>query len=373
MNKYLNILNPNLKVSVVALCIKSGARYVNTKLEGLPHLVEHLFLNSRERQKASRLVEFEKRGFMYNARTGKEFVNFYVVCKPGFELQALDLLVDCSQSTFISQPILDAEKSIIYTEIGLINPLDRLLDLAEKRLWRGNTLANSVLGTQQSINSITLNDVNSYIKSNFSNEKIIPVIISNKSLMLKDNDSQDNTYESRKVLTPLSSVAILSKDGYVVTSIALPPMGQLEQQALDYVAYVLAGGWTSILLRKLRHELNLVYWINHKIRFHFDSTTLHLIIRTHSQNKTIVEQQVREVIFNLNTYLCNFIDNTSDFVQTYQVKQLIKSTNPYENLIKVVGLLSLDRSVNKYSFSKLPSKRVIYKILSILSQAVQAS
>jgi len=372
MNNPINIVNTNLKVSIVALCIRSGARYIDTRKEGLPHLAEHLFLYSKERQKAERLVEFESLGFIYNARTGKEFVNFYIVCKPGFEQQALDLLIDSSRSIMITQSALDKEKLIVNTEIGSTSPLDKLLQVSEAKLWSGSSLSNSILGTLSSVNSINLDEINEYIKSEMTKNKIIPIIISNRNILLKDNNYQDLSAISRTILTPQNSVDVSCKDGYIVLSIALPSMTQLEQQALDYIAYTLAGSWTSILLTKLRHESHLVYWINYKIRFHSDSTTLHLIIRTNSQNEAIVAQDAKEIVFNHNTYSHKFINIMKGLTNSYKIKQLIRSTNPYETLVKVMEILSVQNGAREYSFDEVPRSEVIFQILNRLCLVVKS-
>lgn len=371
MNKCINIYNPALNVSVVSLYIRSGARYVESRLEGLPHLAEHLFLSSKNSRKSDRLFDLESRGFLYNARTGKEYVNFYIICRPGLEHQALDTLMDYSRSIAIDQDALDSEKSTISIEISLASALDKLLESSERVLWKGSSLENRVLGTKLSVRAITLDEINRYIDLNISEEKIVPVVISRKRIGRNGAISKKAIIKPIVALVPHKRVSTSFKNGYVILSIALPPMNGSGQQALDYIAHALAGGWSSILLTKLRHDSNLIYWINYKIRFHSDATTFHIIIKTNEANQQVVSQSAIEMLSKTSLYSRELLDLMRNISGSYEMRQALKGINPYENLIKATELLTAQDDIGAYSFTKIPSSRSIDHVLKMLRDVAQ--
>ncbi len=172
------------EVAHCALMIKAGTRNEKTTEEGLAHFMEHmLFKGTRKRKSYHILNRLEVVGGELNAFTSKEETCIHASLPLTYLERALELINDlCFHSVF---PIkeMEKEKEVICDEIRtyLDSPGEQIFDDFEGLIYSGNTLGNSILGTENSVRNFKQQELIAFAKNNYQPEKMVLAISANKT------------------------------------------------------------------------------------------------------------------------------------------------------------------------------------------------
>lgn len=154
---------PNAHSIFFSLVLPVGSIYEDTMKAGITHLIEHLCFRRTKNLDQMELYRFcEQRGTMINAVTGKDFLWFYFSVRSDvFE----DIIVIFHQMFYeLEYTIkdLETEKKIIVGEAeGFEQTNDSIII---DSLWSNVAFSNSILGSIESLNNISLSDVLEYKK-----------------------------------------------------------------------------------------------------------------------------------------------------------------------------------------------------------------
>lgn len=167
-------------VAYTALTIKSGTRNEPEAFPGMAHMTEHMLFKgtvNRTPQEIDNCLELL--GGDLNAYTAKEeTVLFATVLKEDTE-RAVDLLMELAfQSTF-PQKELDKERLVVIDEINMYkdSPSECIFEDFENRLFGSHTLGRIILGTAASLRKIKSNDIISYVRENFTPDRMCISIV----------------------------------------------------------------------------------------------------------------------------------------------------------------------------------------------------
>lgn len=148
-------------VSYCGIIVNAGTRDEPASLPGLAHFVEHtVFKGTRRRSSWHISNRMESVGGELNAYTNKENTAVYTVAPAGYEDRATDLVADLVANASFPAGELDKEREVIIEEINsyLDNPSESVLDQFEDNIYAGSALAHNILGTPESVRSITGDD-----------------------------------------------------------------------------------------------------------------------------------------------------------------------------------------------------------------------
>jgi predicted Zn-dependent peptidase len=164
--------------------INAGSRDERTDEHGLAHLIEHCLFKGTERRKAYHILSrLDSVGGEINAYTTKEETCIYAsVLKEHFQ-RAGELLMDITfHSTFPDREI-EKEQSIIVDEINSYkeNPDEVLMDEFEERLFPGDALGRSILGTAETVQGFGRNDLKAFVNRHYTTDQIVFVCVGNVS------------------------------------------------------------------------------------------------------------------------------------------------------------------------------------------------
>lgn len=144
--------------------------------EGSAHFLEHkLFEDDNE----DILSQFSKLGADGNAFTSYFETVYYF--SHNFELaRPLNLLLNFVRSLSITQESVEKEKGIIIEELRMYDdmPLYKLLDEIRLSVYHTFPIVNDILGTQDSIQSITKEDLENAYKHNYQDSKLQMIVVS---------------------------------------------------------------------------------------------------------------------------------------------------------------------------------------------------
>jgi predicted Zn-dependent peptidase len=166
----------------VGIWVKVGSRNETDDLNGVSHFIEHMLFKGTENRTAKEIANsIDKIGGQLNAFTSKESTCYYAkVLDSHFDI-ALDVLADMFlKSTFVKEEI-EKEKGVIMEEINMYedSPEDLVHDLFSQGVWSGNPLGMSILGTEESLNSLNRDKMVNYYNDNYIPENIVISVVGN--------------------------------------------------------------------------------------------------------------------------------------------------------------------------------------------------
>lgn len=162
-------INPDVHSVAFGFYVKAGARDESPQVSGVSHFLEHMAFKGTERFSAEDVNRiFDELGADYNAATGEESTVFYAATLPEylpqtFEIQSSILFPTLRQDDF------DVEKKVILEEIGMYadQPSSVAYDNAMQAHFAGHPLGQSVLGTTDSVGSLSSEQMRNYHKQHY--------------------------------------------------------------------------------------------------------------------------------------------------------------------------------------------------------------
>lgn len=154
-------------VNYIGLVINVGSRDDGAATEGLAHFVEHTIFKGTEHRSSWHISNrLESIGGVLNAYTAKEETAVYTIAPSGSAARAMELLADIiGYSTFPLAEI-DKERDVVKEEISSYrdSPSDSVYDTFEEMIYAGSGLAHNILGTPESVDSLTAADCRAFIE-----------------------------------------------------------------------------------------------------------------------------------------------------------------------------------------------------------------
>jgi predicted Zn-dependent peptidase len=157
-------ISPSARSVAVGFFVKTGSRDESAQESGVSHFLEHMVFKGTPNRSALEVnFDFDKIGASYNAFTSEENTVFYAAILPEYLSQAVDILADILRPSLRGDDF-DMEKKVIIEEIGMYDdqPMWCAYDNAKKAFFHDHPLGNSILGTAESITSLTRDQMQAY-------------------------------------------------------------------------------------------------------------------------------------------------------------------------------------------------------------------
>ena len=167
------------------LVINAGSRDELESEAGLAHFIEHvIFKGTKKRKTYHILSRLDAVGGEINAFTSKEETWIYGSFMSHHFERAVELISDiCFNSTFPEKE-LEKEKEVIVDEIHSYqdSPGEMIFDEFEEMLFQGHPLGRNILGTEESVNSFTREDVYRFMQRQYTTDRMVFSSVSNHSI-----------------------------------------------------------------------------------------------------------------------------------------------------------------------------------------------
>jgi len=240
---------------------------------GITHLIEHLAFKGTPRRDARRIaLEIDSMGGSLNAFTGKEFTSFYAKVLGESLSQALGLLSDITLNSLFSPADISRERDVILQEICMVDdtPDDYIHDLHCKEFWPGHSLGMPILGTQESLQGLTREDVISFHGTNFRADRMMVTAAGNLDPEAFFKEVSEIFSGLGECQTPLSRFQPREVPGLCVQQrpveqvhfcVGYPGIKCADERryVMSLLNTVLGGGVSSRLFQKIREEYGLAY------------------------------------------------------------------------------------------------------------------
>ncbi|WP_316799123.1 pitrilysin family protein [Pedobacter frigidisoli] len=184
-------------ISHACIIVNTGSRDEPEQKAGLAHFIEHLIFKRTEKRSTNQILNrLESVGADLNAYTTKEYTCVHASFLNPYLDRTLDLFNDIIFHSTFPEEEMDKEKGVILDEIAsyLDQPEEAINDDFEDMLFAGNPLGNNILGTTDSVNNFTREDVINFRNANYRTNEIVVAVLGNYTF--KNVANKGNKYFS---------------------------------------------------------------------------------------------------------------------------------------------------------------------------------
>lgn len=162
--------DPSALSLAVGFFVQTGSRDETPAEAGVSHFLEHMVFKGTARRTAEDVNrEFDELGAHYNAFTSEESTVYYASLLPEHQAESIDLLADILRPSLRTEDF-DMEKKVILEEIEMYldQPPYGMDDHLKRLCFGAHPIANSVLGTADSVTALTPDAMRGYFERRYS-------------------------------------------------------------------------------------------------------------------------------------------------------------------------------------------------------------
>ncbi|KAI9275568.1 Metalloenzyme, LuxS/M16 peptidase-like protein [Phascolomyces articulosus] len=170
--------NPASQTATVGVWIDAGSRAENVKNNGSAHFLEHMaFKGTNRRTQRDLELQIENMGGHLNAYTSREQTVYYAKAFKHDVPQAVDILSDILQNSRLDPAAIERERDVILREQEEVEKQmeEVVFDHLHTAAFQNEPLGLTILGPKENIQSLTRDDLSTYIKTNYTGERMILV------------------------------------------------------------------------------------------------------------------------------------------------------------------------------------------------------
>lgn len=266
----------------LGIWINVGGRYEQEGNKGISHVLEHLLFKGTRKYSCNEIKEsIEGIGGALNGFTSEE-LTCYLVKIPGKYMElALDILSDMVLNPTLPQEELAKEKTVILEEIKMYKdqPQSYVYELLDELLWPRQALGSPVIGTVESVNRITRQDLELFKQNSYTAPNIIISAAGSLSFSkltkkaadifsaIKARDKNEFIKAHESQIAP--QVKIFNKDTeqtHMALGFHSLKRGHPLKHALGILHIILGANMSSRLFNELREKRGLAYEIGTSVK-----------------------------------------------------------------------------------------------------------
>src|SRR5271166_335682 len=167
---------PAVRSVALGIWVGVGSRDEDHAHAGATHYLEHLLFKGTRRRTALELSsEMDAVGGEMNAFTAKEYTCYYARVLDADLPLAVDILSDMVTSSLITPKDVDAERNVVLEEIAMNDddPTDTVHEAFTAKLFGDTPLGRPILGTVDSINAITRDQIFEHYLDRYTPEHLV--------------------------------------------------------------------------------------------------------------------------------------------------------------------------------------------------------
>ncbi|WP_407640484.1 M16 family metallopeptidase [Actinokineospora iranica] len=306
---------PGVRSAAVGIWVAVGSRDEPNSVAGAAHYLEHLLFKGTAKRSAARIAEeIDAVGGELNAFTAKEHTCYYAhVIDEDLPL-AMDLVSDVVFDALCAESDVETERGVVLEEIAMRDddPEDLLHDAFCSALLADHPLGRPVLGSEESITSMTRTALNGFYRRRYTMPKMVLSVAGNVThrqvLSLVRKALRDRLVGDRAPAAPRAGRArignsprlVLHSDdteqAHMMLGVRALDRHDDRRFTLNVLNAALGGGMSSRLFQEVRERRGLAYQVYSSVAAYAD--TGHLSIYTGCQPDRLGEVAgvVREVL-----------------------------------------------------------------------------
>jgi len=277
------VLVPEERESVtVRVMIGTGSREETDKEAGSAHFLEHfVFKGTRKFPRMFDINEaVEKVGGAFNAYTGQNEMGFWVKMDKGHVALATEIMGQVVTEPVLPKEHFNKERGTILEELHMYEdrPNSKAAEECEKLLYGKTNMGRPIIGTVESLEAMTVEELRKYFEKWFVAENIVlgvvgeygsdesmlelikkefgPLIDDSRTLSKKDKFSWDVQKKPR-----IKLVSRKVEQAAVYVAFRGIKMTDERRFTLELLNIIYGDGWMSRLMREVREERGWAYAI----------------------------------------------------------------------------------------------------------------
>jgi predicted Zn-dependent peptidase len=266
---------PYLYSVSVGIWVENGSRDEKPEENGISHFIEHMiFKGTRNRSALEIAKEMDAIGGMSNAFTSKEQTCYYTRVLENHLEQGVEILLDIFLNSLYDPQELERERSVVLQEISMVEdtPDEYIHVLLGETIYQGNSLAQPILGTPETVQAINQEKILNYLGRAYSPEKIVVSAagkVEHEAFVKLVSSALNNismTQASRNRLNPVlvSKSRGVSKEleqVHLAWATKAPSATDPKRYEGTLLNVIMGGNMSSRLFQEVREKRGLAYSI----------------------------------------------------------------------------------------------------------------
>jgi predicted Zn-dependent peptidase len=257
----------------IGVWLARGSRHEPQEKSGIAHFVEHMLFKGTATRTAEDIAQaIDSVGGQMDAFTAKEYASYYIKVLDDHLPFAVEVLSDIVMNPAFSEEDIEREKKVVLEEIKMVEdtPDDLVHELFTERFWPEHPLGRPILGTKETVESLTRAGLQRYFNGVYSAPNLIVAAVGNvdqtrvRDLVGRAFEKLPTTREPIEESPPRVVPSTLIRNKELEQShVCLGTMGYQQDHADRYASYVLntvlGGSMSSRLFQNVREKRGLAY------------------------------------------------------------------------------------------------------------------
>jgi predicted Zn-dependent peptidase len=269
---------PGVRSAAVGIYVRTASAHEPPSQLGISHLLEHMVFKGTERRSARELaLELEVRGGGLDAFTGRDYTSYQAHVLDADLPLAVEILTDLVRRPLLRESDLESERNVVLEEINGVadTPDDLVFELHARALWPDHPYGYSILGTPESLESLTSEDLRGLHRAGYYRGNCVIAAAGNVNhdqlltVLEREGWFEGTTREPpRGGVAPKPAVrgghCVEHRDTaqtHIVFGTDTFPLRDPRRFVLAILTNVFGGGMSSRLFQRVREELGLAYAI----------------------------------------------------------------------------------------------------------------
>ncbi len=359
----------------IGIWINAGSRDEKPKENGISHFIEHMSFKGTKKRSALQIAkELDSIGGMSNAFTGKENTCFHArVLGRHFPIVA-DILSDIFLNSLFDPAEIEKERGVILQEIKMMedSPEEYVHDLLQRNFWKGHPISMPVMGTEDSVMSITRDMIIDYVKRHYLPRNVIisaAGAISHKELTeyfvplfekIESKNENDPKREPPKSNTSVSVNYKKLEQIHICLGVEAVSVKDERRFPVNVLNTILGGNMSSKLFQKIREEKGLAYSVYSFLSLYTDTGLLGIYAACEPDNVnkvlSLINEEIRKIIAgqinkddleSAKNYIVGGLLLSSESIENRMIRIaknefLFDRYVPYEEVVDKINRVSLD-------------------------------
>jgi len=166
----------------IGVWLTRGSRHETVEQSGIAHFVEHMLFKGTSTRTAEDIAQaIDSIGGQLDAFTAKEYASYYIKVLDEHLPLAIDILADIVRNPAFTADDIEREKKVVVEEIKMVEdtPDDLVHELFTQGFWENHPLGRPILGTKESVESLTADSLRGYFRNAYTARNLIVSAVGN--------------------------------------------------------------------------------------------------------------------------------------------------------------------------------------------------
>jgi predicted Zn-dependent peptidase len=300
---------PGVETAAVGLYAEAGSRHEPARLNGIAHLYEHMVFKGAGGRSAREISEaIEDVGGDLNACTDRDGTNFTATVLAEHVPLAVELISDMILHPLFDAADLEREKDVVLQELGEARdtPNDIIFDDLWTAAFADQPLGRPVLGDEESIEAIALQDLHDWRRTRFRAGSLALVAAGKV-----DHDALVALAEQRFADLPMGELDApeaaaftggakvgrsKADQAHLALAFAAPAQRDADYFAARFFSDIVGGGMSSRLFQQVREDRGLAYSIYSQLAPYADAGLFYVYAATARRESAAAAALIEETL-----------------------------------------------------------------------------